>query len=234
MVVSNDPHRFEFDLDRGIQEQVIEKLEASPLLDLTKGVGPPASGIYALYFGGDLVYVGKASTSRTTSGRTLRQRLSEHRIKISKRRNITLDEMQCRYESVREAKAPPVVKLAFEFLVLTTEWWRLPVDFQLEPDLPAQEYRVFRPHCAVLPSTEFKAGAKALAGGKLQAEAHGAAVLASGVRGDVGVPEPVGAKAEANFRHEALLPGDSGPVHEAAGALLRPQVLYAALSGPPT
>ena len=44
MVVSNDPHRFEFDLDRGIQEQVIEKLEASPLLDLMKGVGPPARG----------------------------------------------------------------------------------------------------------------------------------------------------------------------------------------------
>ena len=113
MVVSNDPHRFEFDLDRGIQEQVIEKLEASSLLDLTKGVGPPASGIYALYFGGDLVYVGKASTSRTASGRTLRQRLSEHRIKISKRRNITLDKMQCRY------------------LTFASDWWVFAAEYAL-------------------------------------------------------------------------------------------------------
>jgi hypothetical protein len=36
-------HHFDFDLDRGIREQVVEKLEASPLLPLTKGVGPPDS-----------------------------------------------------------------------------------------------------------------------------------------------------------------------------------------------
>ena len=113
MVVSNDPHRFEFYLDKGIQEQVLEKLEASSLLDLTKGVGPRASGIYALYFGGDLVYVGKTSTSRTTSERTLRQRLSEHRIKISKRRNITLDEMQCRY------------------LTFASDWWVFAAEYAL-------------------------------------------------------------------------------------------------------
>jgi hypothetical protein len=46
----DDPHFFDFDLDRGIRTQVVEKLEASPFLALTKAVGPSASGIYALYF----------------------------------------------------------------------------------------------------------------------------------------------------------------------------------------
>lgn len=95
--MSGDPHRFDFDLDRGIQEQVIEKLENSPLLDLTDGAGPMASGIYALYFRNDLVYIGKASTSLTKSSRTLRARLAEHRGKISTRENITLADMQYRY-----------------------------------------------------------------------------------------------------------------------------------------
>jgi hypothetical protein len=61
----HNPHHFEFDLDRGISAQVIEKLEASPLLPLAKGVGPQASGIYALYFKGNLVYIGKASKGTT-------------------------------------------------------------------------------------------------------------------------------------------------------------------------
>ena len=46
----DDPHHFDFDLDRGIRAQVVEKLESSPRLPLVKGVGPEASGIYALYF----------------------------------------------------------------------------------------------------------------------------------------------------------------------------------------
>ena len=53
----NDPHHFDFDLDRGIRQQVVEKLEASPLLPLSKGVGPNASGIYVLYFKDNLVYI---------------------------------------------------------------------------------------------------------------------------------------------------------------------------------
>ena len=92
-----DPHRFDFDLDRGIREQVIQALEQSPLLNLTKGIGPRASGIYALYFRRSLAYVGKASTGLTKSGRTLRARLAEHRRKIEARQNITLSDMQCRY-----------------------------------------------------------------------------------------------------------------------------------------
>jgi hypothetical protein len=44
-----DPHYFEFDLDLGIRSQVVDKLEKSPLLPLSKGTGPRDSGVYALY-----------------------------------------------------------------------------------------------------------------------------------------------------------------------------------------
>ncbi len=92
-----DPHYFEFDLDRGIRAQVVEKLEASPLLPLEKGVGPAASGIYALYYQDKLVYLGKASRTMTKSRRTLRGRLNEHADKIDGRQNISLGEVKCRY-----------------------------------------------------------------------------------------------------------------------------------------
>jgi hypothetical protein len=51
----DDQHFFDFDLDRGIRSQVVEKLETSPLLPLGRGVGPPRSGVYALYHKGRLV-----------------------------------------------------------------------------------------------------------------------------------------------------------------------------------
>ncbi|MGH9678103.1 MAG: hypothetical protein ACRD36_13445, partial [Candidatus Acidiferrum sp.] len=73
----DDPHYFDFDLDRGIRTQVVEKLEKSPFLPLTKGAGPQASGIYAIYFKKRLVYIGKASKGTTKSKRTLRARLTE-------------------------------------------------------------------------------------------------------------------------------------------------------------
>jgi hypothetical protein len=41
---TSDQHRFEFDLDRGIRLQAVEKLEASPRLRLAKNIGPPFSG----------------------------------------------------------------------------------------------------------------------------------------------------------------------------------------------
>ena len=56
-----DPHHFDFDLDRGIRDQVVEKLESSPLLPLVRGAGPQASGIYALYLKRPAVYIGKVS-----------------------------------------------------------------------------------------------------------------------------------------------------------------------------
>jgi Eco29kI restriction endonuclease len=92
-----DPHYFEFDLDKGIRSQVVEKTEASPLLRLEKGVGPAASGIYALYYLEKLVYLGRASPTLTKGQRTLRGRLNEHVAKISERQNITLDDLNCRY-----------------------------------------------------------------------------------------------------------------------------------------
>ncbi len=110
---SEDPHHFDFDLDRGIRTQVVEKLESSPLLPLTKDAGPNASGIYALYFKDKLVYIGKASRGTTKSKRTLRERLAEHVSKISGRANITLAEMNCRY------------------LTFNSEWWVFAAEFAL-------------------------------------------------------------------------------------------------------
>lgn len=111
--MKEDPHHFDFDLDRGIREQVVEKLEASPKLRLVKGVGPRESGIYALYFEGQLVYVGKASKGTTKSGRTLRERLNEHVTKISGRQNIAVTDVFCRY------------------LTLNSEWWVFAAEFAL-------------------------------------------------------------------------------------------------------
>jgi hypothetical protein len=108
-----DPHHFEFDLDRGIRNQVVEKLESSPLLPLSKSAGPALSGIYSLYYKNKLVYVGKASRGTTKSKRTLRDRLGEHARKINERQNISLSEVQCRY------------------LTLSSEWWVFAAEFAL-------------------------------------------------------------------------------------------------------
>jgi hypothetical protein len=102
---SSDPHAFDFDLDTAIRDQVLKKLESSPQVPLSKTAGPNESGIYALYFKNKLVYIGKATKALTKSKRSLRGRLSEHVGKISGRKNITLDDMTCRY-------------LTFE-----SEWW---------------------------------------------------------------------------------------------------------------
>jgi hypothetical protein len=108
----DDPHHFEFDLDFGIRNQVVEKLQKSPQLPLIKGVGPQAR-IYALYFKEDLVYIGKASMGMTRSKRTLRARLAEHITKIGSRRNISLEDMKCRY------------------LTFASEWWVFAAEFAL-------------------------------------------------------------------------------------------------------
>ena len=110
---TSDPHYFDFDLDRGIREQVVEKLQHSPLLALSRGTGPSISGIYVLYYKDKLVYVGKASKGTTKSKRTLRARLSEHAGKISQRQNISLSEMHCRY------------------LTFSSEWWVFAAEFAL-------------------------------------------------------------------------------------------------------
>lgn len=113
MTAEEDPHHFDFDLDRGIRLQVVEKLETSPMLPLSRAVGPQASGVYALYFGGDLVYVGKASKGTTKSKRTLRTRLAEHCGKLSGRLNISIEQVSCR------------------FLTFDSEWWVFAAEFAL-------------------------------------------------------------------------------------------------------
>jgi hypothetical protein len=112
-MLADNPHHFDFDLDRGIRLQVVEKLESSPLLSLTKSTGPQENGIYALYHKGRLVYIGKATKEMTKSGRTLRSRLNEHLGKIAGRQNISVSEMECRY-------------LTFE-----SEWWVFAAEFAL-------------------------------------------------------------------------------------------------------
>lgn len=109
----NDLHFFRFDLDKAIRGQLIEALENSPKLELTKSIGPQLSGIYALYWKSRLVYVGKATKELTKSGRTLRTRLNEHIGKIAARSNISLSQMTCRY-------------LTFE-----SEWWVFAAEFAL-------------------------------------------------------------------------------------------------------
>ena len=111
----DDPHHFDFDLDRGIREQVVEKLENSPLLALEKNVGPRSSGIYALYHADDPlpVYLGKASKGTTKSERTLRARLNEHVSKIKGVKSLSLADMKCRY------------------LTLASEWWVFAAEYAL-------------------------------------------------------------------------------------------------------
>jgi hypothetical protein len=113
MSKEDSPHHFDFDLDRGIRSQVVEKLESSPLLKLNLNVGPADSGIYALYYKRDLVYIGKASRGTTKSRRTLCARLNEHVRKISERQKISLSDMQCRY------------------LTFKSEWWVFAAEFAL-------------------------------------------------------------------------------------------------------
>ncbi len=113
MSSENNPHHFDFDLDRGIRAQVVEKLQESPILELKKNIGPQASGVYALYFKQDLVYVGKASKGTTKSKRTLRARLNEHVTKIANRKGIAAGDMKCRY------------------LTFSSEWWVFAAEFAL-------------------------------------------------------------------------------------------------------
>jgi hypothetical protein len=109
----DDPHYFQFNLDKGIRTQVVEKLEASPSMSLAKGMGPNESGIYALYFRNELVYIGKASKGTTKSQRSLRARLGEHVSKLSQRSGLLMADVSCRY------------------LVFDSEWWVFAAEFAL-------------------------------------------------------------------------------------------------------
>ena len=89
-----DPHKFEFEIDRAIRTQVREKLEASPELPLSEDVAPAKKGVYVLYWKGKLVYAGKALHT------TLRRRLAEHSRKIGGRKNISVNQMSCRFLTI--------------------------------------------------------------------------------------------------------------------------------------
>jgi hypothetical protein len=95
-----DPHEFVFELDRAIRDQVIEKLNKSPMLRLQRNCAPQKSGVYALYFRKRLVYIGKASKGTTKSKRTLRSRLNEHVGKLDNRENLALSEVGCRFLTI--------------------------------------------------------------------------------------------------------------------------------------
>lgn len=70
-IEDNDPHHFDFDLDRGIREQVVEKLETSPLLQLSRGVGPALSAEF-------MPYILKANSFTLAKSPRVRQKVSGH------------------------------------------------------------------------------------------------------------------------------------------------------------
>lgn len=95
-----DPHHWEFELDRAIRDQVLEKLEKSPAIPLERNCAPQESGIYAMYFKKKLVYIGKASKGTTVSKRTLRARLNEHCGKLDNRQNLSMKDMKCKFLTI--------------------------------------------------------------------------------------------------------------------------------------
>lgn len=79
---------FEIDIITALTEQLtaaFEQLESAPLTENNLTATPALQGVYHLFRSGVLVYVGKADNLRT--------RLSEHRFKITGRRNIEVTEM---------------------------------------------------------------------------------------------------------------------------------------------
>jgi hypothetical protein len=57
-------------------------------------VAPPLKGLYALYWKTKLVYFGKALRT------TLRKRLNEHHDKIASRKNISVEQITCRFLTI--------------------------------------------------------------------------------------------------------------------------------------
>ena len=93
--MEQDAHEFIFEIDLAIRTQVIDKLEASPELPLSENVAPPRKGVYVLYWRHEIVYAGKALDT------TLRRRLGEHGRKIAGRQNIFLDDITCRFLTIK-------------------------------------------------------------------------------------------------------------------------------------
>jgi hypothetical protein len=87
-------HAFSFRIDEAINDQVIAKIESTPIIPLSDEAAPKKKGVYLLYHKGILVYAGKAMKS------TLATRLGQHAKKISGRKFIRLDEMTCRFITI--------------------------------------------------------------------------------------------------------------------------------------
>jgi len=86
-----DKHRFFLEFDKAFTHQLIQKFEASPAHRLSEDVAPPEKGVYALYRRAHIVYAGKALDT------TLKRRLAEHARKVTSRKNISLNEITCRF-----------------------------------------------------------------------------------------------------------------------------------------
>lgn len=90
-----DKHDFFFELDKAFTGQFLEKFKASPSHALSKDVGSAKQGVYLLYRQNKAVYAGKAEKNTT-----LKRRLNEHRKKIEGRKNISVDDMTCRFLAI--------------------------------------------------------------------------------------------------------------------------------------
>src|SRR6266404_9868305 len=80
-----------------IPTHLLERFEESPVLSFPVTKMPAETGIYGLYLGTELIYIGKA-----TGKSHLRNRFSEHARKIGTRKNIKLSQLQCRFLMIAE------------------------------------------------------------------------------------------------------------------------------------
>src|SRR5947209_306002 len=80
-----------------IRSHLLERFEESPLLGFPPPRLPPVTGIYGLYLGDALIYIGAA-----TGQNGLRRRLWEDAHKIGRSKNIKLSELQCRFLMIAE------------------------------------------------------------------------------------------------------------------------------------
>jgi hypothetical protein len=80
-----------------IRMHLLQRFEGSPLLPFPPRRTPTGTGIYGLYLGDALIYIGKAPGQSD-----LRQRLWEDARKIGSRTNIKLAQLQCRFLMITE------------------------------------------------------------------------------------------------------------------------------------
>ena len=94
-----DAHEFIFDVDRAFADQLVDVLEGSPEHPLSQPEASAKFGVYVLYRAPDKkpVYVGQAVGTGGVAGR-----LRDHLHKIQYRKNISVDEITCRYLFIRQ------------------------------------------------------------------------------------------------------------------------------------